>query len=177
MGASKEWRISFKRRHRLQTSGHGIKIKHVSITYVCEGIVMGNGMILKLMFACGMLAAVAVAQDTTKVATPDLSGSWSGTWQSDSSGHHGPMNARFESSGDGSYRVTFTGRFFKVFPFRYTANLQVTGVEGGKVVLEGSQRLIGFGTFQYHATANADHFTATYQARRDHGQFLLTRSR
>jgi len=29
---------------------------------------MGNGMILKLMFAFGMLAAVAVAQDTTKVA-------------------------------------------------------------------------------------------------------------
>jgi len=138
---------------------------------------MGNGMILKFTLAFGMLATVAVAQDTTKVATPDLSGSWSGTWQSDSSGHHGPMNARFESSGDGSYRVTFTGRFFKVFPFRYTANLQVTGTEGNKVLLEGSQRLIGFGTFQYHATADADQFTATYQARRDHGQFLLTKVR
>ena len=138
---------------------------------------MRNRLFFVAMLAFAISVTLTFAQDAKKAVTTDLSGSWSGTWQSDSSGHHGPMNARFEPSGDGSYRVTFTGRFFKVFPFRYTANLQVTGTEGNKVVLEGNQRLIGFGTFQYHATADADHFTATYQARRDQGQFLLTKVR
>lgn len=138
---------------------------------------MGNGVIIKALLGIGLLASVAFAQEAKKVAAPELSGSWSGTWQSDSSGHHGPMKAHFQPTGDAAYQVTFTGRFFKVFPFRYSTTLQVTGTEGDKVILEGSQRLIGFGTFHYHAKADAHSFPATYSARRDQGQFNLDRTR
>lgn len=138
---------------------------------------MGNSMIIKCLAGFVLFGALTYAQEPRKTTTPDLAGNWSGTWQSDTSPHHGPMKAHFQSSGEGAYQVTFTGRFFKVFPFRYTAQLHVTGAEGDKVILEGSQRLIGFGTFHYHAKADGNSFHAMYTARRDQGQFILDRVR
>ncbi|MSR32168.1 MAG: hypothetical protein EXR99_11740 [Gemmataceae bacterium] len=106
---------------------------------------------------------------------PDLSGSWSGLWISDGSGHQGPMRATFQPAGDGSYDVLFTGRFFKVFPFRYRANLAVTGKEGNKIKLEGSKRLPGFGVFTFKALADEKSFRAEYSSRKDNGRFEFDR--
>jgi len=45
--------------------------------------------------------------------------------------------------------------------------LEVMAEQGEAVTLSGSRRLIGFGTFQYDATAIESDFTATFRSRRD----------
>lgn len=110
-----------------------------------------------------------------KDAKPNLSGSWSGNWISDGSGHKGPMKAVFRSVGTDSYEVTFSGRFFKVIPFRYKATLTVTGKDGDKLILTGNQKLLGFGTFEYSALADNGSFMANYSSKKDNGRFELYR--
>ncbi|OAI40361.1 hypothetical protein AYO40_04835 [Planctomycetaceae bacterium SCGC AG-212-D15] len=106
---------------------------------------------------------------------PDLSGRWSGHWESCPTGHCGPLHARFCKIDDCHYRVNFHGRFFKVIPFRYSVTLNVTGTADGVVFLSGEKRLLGFGTFTYQAQATDCSFTATYCSRSDTGRFELTR--
>ena len=105
----------------------------------------------------------------------DLSGSWSGHWQDCKSGHTGPLHATFCKCDEDRYRVTFSGRFFKVFPFRYQVVLTVTGREGDKVFLTGEQSIPLFGSFTYTAEATATDFTAHFCSRRYQGDFILTR--
>ena len=87
------------------------------------------------------------------------------------------MKAVFRSVGSDSYEVTFSGRFFKVVPFRYKATLMVTSKEGDKLILTGSQKLLGFGTFEYNALADESSFVANYSTKKDNGRFELYRSR
>lgn len=116
------------------------------------------------------LAVVPAAQAT------DLSGCWSGCWQDCKSGHHGPLKATFCKCDDAHYRVTFSGRFFAVIPFRYSVVLTVTGQDGDKVLLSGESNLgLLFGTFTYHAEATASEFTAHFSSRRYEGRFDLKR--
>src|SRR5262245_15042767 len=60
-----------------------------------------------------LLAASVQAQP------PDLTGRWSGRWESDKNGHSGPLHARFRQLDCETYRVAFRGRFWGVFPFYY----------------------------------------------------------
>ncbi len=112
---------------------------------------------------------------TKPAAAQDLTGRWCGTWDDFRSGHRGPLRARFSKCDDQHYRVVFTGRFFKVIPFRFATVLDVTGQEGGTVFLGGQSRLGLFGTFTYSAVATDADFTAHYSSRRYEGQFLLSR--
>lgn len=103
----------------------------------------------------------------------DLSGCWKGTWESACSGHHGPLNAHFVKCNDQQYRVTFSGRFFKIMPFRYSVTLHAVH-EGDKVKLTGESflgRLMG--TFTYDADATATRFRASYSSCKDNGWFCL----
>jgi hypothetical protein len=106
----------------------------------------------------------------------DLTGSWSGQWESTKSGHTGPLHARFRQTDPDHYRVLWSGRFWKVVPFMYPSTLEVTHCEDGKVFLSGSQRLLFFGTFCYEAEATDCDFTATYSTARDNGVFTLSRT-
>jgi hypothetical protein len=106
----------------------------------------------------------------------DLTGAWSGQWESTKSGHKGPLHARFREIDCDHYRVRWSGRFWKVFPFVYSSTLEVTGREDGKVFLSGSQRLLFFGTFCYEAEATDCEFTANYSTNRDKGVFTLSRT-
>ena len=107
----------------------------------------------------------------------DLSGSWSGSWQSCTTGHSGPLSARFTPCGDAAYRVEFSGRFFRILPFRYTVVLDVVEDSGDAVTLAGSS-VLGrvFGTFTYRATADGCRFEASYSSRKDSGAFRMTRN-
>lgn len=105
----------------------------------------------------------------------DLSGKWTGRWESGTKKHSGPLRARFCATDENHYQVRFSGLFWKVFPFRYSVTLDVIKREGDKVYLSGTQRLLYFGTFSYEAAADGCSFTATYKADRDHGTFRLTR--
>jgi hypothetical protein len=105
----------------------------------------------------------------------DLSGCWSGTWESCSTGHKGPLRAEFVRLDEGSYEVYFSGRFFKVVPFRYTV-IMTAHEHDGVVHLSGCKYLgCLFGTFSFTATASDCEFIADYSSRRDHGWFTMTR--
>jgi hypothetical protein len=111
---------------------------------------------------------------TSTIQAADLTGNWSGHWVDTKSGHTGPLHATFRQCDEDHYRVTFTGRFFKVFPFRFHAVLTVTGREGDNVWLTGEQNLGPlFGTFSYTAEASATDFTAHFCSRRYQGDFIL----
>jgi hypothetical protein len=104
-------------------------------------------------------------------------GGWSGQWSSESSGHQGPLHARISETPTGDYRIAFRGRFFVVFPFRYTATLSPVGTgANGEVYLAGEKRLgFGLGTFSTTAVVTPTSFDAEYQSKRDHGRFTLRR--
>jgi hypothetical protein len=106
----------------------------------------------------------------------DLSGCWSGNWRSERDGHEGPIDGRFTKLDDNHYCVEFRGRFWKLFPFKYTVVLTVTERTDGLVRMSGSSDLGRlFGTFWYEAVATDTHFVANYCSKRDHGVFSMCR--
>src|SRR5579883_435341 len=107
--------------------------------------------------------------------TPDLTGKWSGYWVSDKNGHNGPLNATFKPRGCDAYRVTFSGRFAKVIPFRYSTTMQIVGGGEGVVMLSAERPLGPRGTYRTTALATGSNFAATSTSPRDHGRFVMTR--
>ncbi len=106
-----------------------------------------------------------------------LSGQWSGSWLSCTTGHKGPLQASFCQLAPDRYEVTFRGRFFKFIPFRYSLQLCVVGYEADRVLLSGSHKLGPImGTFSYSAYATASEFVATYRSKQDYGQFRMSRA-
>ncbi|MFM7249284.1 MAG: hypothetical protein ACKO5R_05250 [Planctomycetaceae bacterium] len=127
-----------------------------------------------LTVVAALFVSLALAAPAKAV---DLSGSWCGTWSSSTTGHAGPLRAEFTPCGAGRWRADFSGRFFKVFPFRYSVTLCVTEDRGDEVVLAGDSWLGRlFGTFTYRARATACSFEACYSSRKDRGAFHLERS-
>jgi hypothetical protein len=107
----------------------------------------------------------------------DLSGCWTGSWTSCSTGHSGVLRARFTRCNETQYRVDFSGRFCKLLPFRYSVTLDVVEDCGDRVTLSGSSYLGRiFGTFGYTATADGSTFAARYTSKKDSGRFDLRRS-
>jgi hypothetical protein len=105
----------------------------------------------------------------------DLSGCWSGTWQSCTTPHRGPLNAEFVRLDENHYEVFFRGRFFKILPFNYSVVMTATE-DAGTVHLSGSQYLGRlFGTFSFGAAATDCQFSANYSSCKDSGCFQMTR--
>jgi hypothetical protein len=124
-----------------------------------------------------VLAAVVTGVFVTPAQAVDLSGGWSGCWQSTSTGHSGVLRAELTRCNDTQYRADFSGRFFKILPFRYAVTLDVIEDDGETVTLAGSSFLGRlFGTFCYKATADGCRFTAHYSSKKDWGRFDLTRT-
>jgi hypothetical protein len=125
---------------------------------------------LRTVLVLGLLMSAPAA-----AFAQDLTGCWHGTWNDCKSGHSGPLRAMVSKCDDRHYHAVFTGRFFKVIPFRFETDLEVTGQADDKVLLSGESRLGMFGTFRYSAVATSANFTANYSSRRYEGQFLLSR--
>jgi hypothetical protein len=122
-----------------------------------------------------LLIALLMASSAHATEPPDLTGCWSGHWESQTSGHRGPLSATFQRANETQYSVVFRGRFLKIIPFRYRTELDITGYQDDKVLLAGSRKLLFFGTFSYSAAATCTDFTATYEARKDRGVFIMKR--
>jgi hypothetical protein len=130
-----------------------------------------------LLTAAVFLLANSIAAAQQPIAVPDLTGNWSGHWESCKNGHHGPLSAHFCKTDDGHYLVVFRGRFLKVVPFRYATTMTVTGYEGDRVFLSASKRLGPvLGSFSMDADATSSDFTARFTSRDDHGLFVLRRN-
>jgi hypothetical protein len=129
-----------------------------------------------LLALAALLLTGSIAAAQQPVAVPDLTGNWSGHWESCKNGHHGPLSARFCKADDGHYKVVFRGRFLKVVPFRYATTLTVTGYDGDRVFLGASKRLGPvLGSFSMDADATSSDFTARFTSRDDNGLFVLRR--
>ena len=128
--------------------------------------------IVRPLFSLVILASALVAAQANSA---DLSGSWSGRWDSQTTGHTGPLNAEFTRINDSQYQVDFRGRFLALIPFRYSVVLNV--VEEGDTVSLSGDNYLGrrYGWFHYDAMVSGDCFTANYSSCRDSGQFRLTR--
>ena len=125
-------------------------------------------------FLSSLVLVVAFAMPAFAV---DLSGCWTGSWQSCTTGHSGVLRARFTRCGETQYRVDFSGRFCAFLPFRYSVTLDVVEDRADRVTLAGSSFLGRlFGTFTYTATADGVGFTARYTSKKDSGRFDLRRT-
>jgi hypothetical protein len=134
----------------------------------------GETTMLRMAFVLGiaLVPSFATAQE------PDLTGRWSGYWQSDKNGHTGPLNARFTAKPDGSYRVVFTGRFAKIIPFIYATTFQASSAGPDMLNMSASQNLgPGLGTFDTNGYATSSNFDARFSARGDSGRFVMSRRR
>lgn len=122
-----------------------------------------------------LLAMLLVMISVATASAGDLSGCWSGGWCSTKTGHKGPLQAQFVRQSDDSYVVHFSGKFFKIMPFKYTVVLNVVE-EGDTVTLRGDSYLGRiFGWFHYEASATQSEFVANYSSCKDCGQFRLCR--
>jgi hypothetical protein len=122
-----------------------------------------------------LLSLAASGAAAGEAAAADLSGTWSGRWDSHSTGHTGPLRANFLRLNESQYQVDFSGRFFKLIPFRYSVVLNA--VDDGDTVRLSGDNYLGrrYGWFHYEAVVSGDCFTADYSSCKDDGQFRLTR--
>jgi len=124
-----------------------------------------------------MVALLLASCSTVNAQSPDLTGRWSGSWVSDKNGHEGPLHARFRQVDWDTYRVSYRGRFWGVFPFYYRTTMDVVGASDGIIVLSATKRLGPLGTFSTTAVATDAQFDAVFKARNDSGRFLMSRRR
>jgi len=125
---------------------------------------------IRFIFAVSLLLALPAVS-----LAVDLSGCWSGSWESCVTPHKGPLWAEFVPCGGNQYEVHFRGRFFKIMPFQYSVTM-VAEERDGVVYLSGSKylgRMVG--TFSFNAAATDKCFNANYSSCKDSGQFKLSR--
>jgi hypothetical protein len=131
---------------------------------------MPSTRLIRSIFAVALFLALPAA-----CRAVDLSGCWSGSWESCATGHKGPLWAEFVACGGNQYEVHFRGRFFKVMPFQYSVTMAAEERDG-VVYLSGSKylgRMVG--TFSFSAAATDTCFNANYSSCKDSGQFKLSR--
>ena len=130
----------------------------------------------KIFCLCALSVAAALFLPAGNIAAGELDGRWrNGSWIDTNTGHDGPLRGHFRETRNGDYRVVFTGRFRKVFPFVFPTTLKVVGRDGDKVIMSGTSRVGIFGRFTYTAVADSNTFDAQYHSRRWTGEFHLTR--
>ena len=134
-----------------------------------------RGFAVTVSFLALLFSAVGARGAEPAPCAPDLSGKWSGCWESGKNGHQGPLHATFRKIDDCHYRVHFHGRFWGVVPFAYGITLTVMGQDGDRVLLSGCKNIPGFGAFECSAWGTSCEFTATFTSKNDHGEFKLTR--
>src|SRR5471030_2079339 len=102
---------------------------------------MNRLLVFVVSIAISQASMSRAADAPAPIPAPDITGCWSGYWISCTNGHTGPLSATICKISDTCYEAHFKGKFFKVIPFRYKANLSVVGQEGDKLLLSSSRRL------------------------------------
>jgi hypothetical protein len=141
---------------------------------------MRKNILLKLEVALLSLSVIAVLvlspiqlQAEDKL---DLSGKWSGSWRSEISDHTGPLKAKFTVLENSKVQARFSGRFFKIIPFRFNVTLEIVADKDGVVTLKGKEDLgRTLGTYTYNATYSKGKFVAKYVTEKDKGVFEVSR--
>jgi len=141
-------------------------------------VVSRRGALVGLLgLSAGIVPTKLFAEGPCVSCGVDITGRWDcGYWKSHCNSHHGKLRADISRCADGNYRCTFSGTFFQVIPFRYTATLIVTGHGDGSVHFRASRNMPMFGgMFTMCGHATACRFTANYSSKKDRGVFVLSR--
>jgi hypothetical protein len=106
-----------------------------------------------------------------------MAGRWSGTWQSAVNGHQGQLRAILTPIDEDSFHARFRARFWGIMAYNYRLELEVQPTAPGQWNFEGDADLgwLAGGTFRCQGTASADDMQATFDSKRDHGTFTLSR--
>jgi len=106
----------------------------------------------------------------------DLSGCWEGTWHGCTDGLKGTVKANITRCGPNRYLATFSGRAFKIMPYRYQAVLTATHDPAtGKVHFRCNTKLPVWGCYWMSGSANQCSFCARYNTDDHVGYFKMSR--
>ena len=104
----------------------------------------------------------------------DLSGRWKGTWSAAANAKHGlhtgPLRVRLVSTGPGTYRGLFTGRFAVVVPYIYRAKVTQYGQQ-----VVSSRRLGPLGEYRMTLFSTPNRLDGGWSAAGESGAIHLNR--
>jgi hypothetical protein len=105
-------------------------------------------------------------------------GVWKGRWQSQSTGHSGPMRATIRATGPGQYEARWVGRFADVIPFVYRSRLTEVVSPDGQVTLH-SRKQLGplMGSYEMTSRFIGSSMDSQFQTRQDQGTVRMQRIR
>lgn len=117
----------------------------------------------------------------TRAAGPPptgMEGRWEGTWQSDKTGHTGPLRCLITPQTDDLYQAWFHAKYKKVFTwsFAYKVDLHVEPRDG-TFQFHGQEDLgkLAGGVYHYEGKASSTNFFSTYRCPKDDGTFQMKR--
>lgn len=125
----------------------------------------------------GILCLLVAASSTSHVRAADtLCGTWKGHWESCTDQFKGTVKARITRCGPGCYKAVFTGRAFKVMPYRYTAMLKACrDPETGTIRFRCSRKLPFWGQYWMRGSVEGCCFRARYNTDDHVGYFVMRR--
>ena len=103
-------------------------------------------------------------------------GHWKGRWQSQSTGHSGPMRVAISPTNRGTYQARFTGRFAAIIPFAYRTELVPQITQDGRTILTSSKKLGPIlGSYQMQTQVSNNRLSGEFQAAGDRGSIQMRR--
>lgn len=110
------------------------------------------------------------------VRASDLCGCWEGRWYGCTDGLQGTVKAKITKLCDGRYEAVFTGRAFKVMPYRYKSILTAwTDPATGCMHFKVTQKLPIWGCYWMNGYVTDCQFTARYHTDDHVGYFKMKR--
>jgi hypothetical protein len=130
-------------------------------------------------FVCmarGLLLSAILAGSAVGARAACLEGYWVGHWQSCTDQFKGTVNARITRCDATHYKAVFTGRAFKIMPYRYTVTLTACkNPETGKVYFKCSRKIPLWGMYWMNGWASDCKFFAKYRTDDHTGYFVMRR--
>ena len=123
-----------------------------------------------------VIAVVVLSSMASSARAASLCGKWEGRWKSCTDHFEGTVNAKITRCGCGKYKAVFTGRAFKIMPYRYTAILTAHKDPATGIVHFKCTRKIPFwGCYWMNGTATNCCFKARYRTDDHTGIFVMRR--
>jgi hypothetical protein len=131
--------------------------------------------VVAVRLAAAVIAA-ALVETPLAASAADLCGHWRGHWQSCTDQFKGTVNARITKCGPNKYRAVFTGRAFKVMPYRYEAILTACqDPETGRVHFKCQRKIPLWGMYWMNGWASDCKFFSRYRTDDHTGYFEMRR--
>jgi len=117
------------------------------------------------------------AAESAVAPTATPAGLWQGSWQSAANGHRGELRAILTPIEGDRFDARFRARFWGVMVFGYRLELGLQEATPEHWIFWGESDLgwLAGGRFECKGTASTNTLLATYESKRDHGTFTLSR--